>query len=271
MRSAIVQTEYGQAQDLVEQAADWPYLFIEHTLLPGKASRFRTDVADHRSFVVVRGIAELRFLRQDGSLGTQRYDYLKGWHALPGSVFRIGNVSGQAAAVVVEAGSVRGSTRETADLTELRGKATAFDYPEVSYYIVNKPWGHEVWYTQNLPDPPYALKQIHMTAGHQSSLQSHQHKAETNYVIDGEATVLNGVVAPDDHNAVIDPAELPTSIHCAGTGWTSAPQVLHRVIARSDYTSIEVSTPELDDVIRWQDDTRRKHGRIDAEHAAGRP
>jgi hypothetical protein len=31
-----------------------------------------------------------------------------------------------------------------------------------------------------------------------------------------------------------------------------------------------VSTPELDDVIRWQDDTGRSDGRIDAEHRAGR-
>ena len=44
------------------------------------------------------------------------------------------------------------------------------------------------------------------------------------------------------------------------------PGELHRVIARCDYTAIEVSTPELDDVIRWQDDTGRGHGRIESEH-----
>ena len=52
-----------------------------------------------------------------------------------------------------------------------------------------------------------------------------------------------------------------------GSGWSSPPGELHRVIARRDYTAIEVSTPELDDVIRWQDDTGRGHGRIESEHA----
>jgi hypothetical protein len=114
------------------------------------------------------------------------------------------------------------------------------------------------------------MKQIHMTQGNQSSLQSHQYKAETNYVIDGEATVLNGRIAPDDLHTRIDPDTLPRSVRGPLTGWTSAPRVLHRVIARSDYTSIEVSTPQLDDVIRWQDDTGRTNGRIDAEHQAVR-
>ena len=38
------------------------------------------------------------------------------------------------------------------------------------------------------------------------------------------------------------------------------------MIAEKDYTAIEVSTPELDDVIRWQDDSNRNHGRIEKEH-----
>lgn len=46
--------------------------------------------------------------------------------------------------------------------------------------------------------------------------------------------------------------------------------MLHRVIAESDYTSVEVSTPELDDVIRWADDTNRGNGRIEVEHVGAR-
>ena len=41
------------------------------------------------------------------------------------------------------------------------------------------------------------------------------------------------------------------------------------IIASEDYTAIEVSTPELDDVIRWQDDTDRGSGRLDHEHNGG--
>ena len=36
----------------------------------------------------------------------------------------------------------------------------------------------------------------------------------------------------------------------------------HRVIAITDYTSLEVSTPHLDDVIRFADDTNRPSGKL---------
>jgi quercetin dioxygenase-like cupin family protein len=175
--------------------------------------------------------------------------------------------AGAEPAVLVEAGSVLGDT------TEVDGPglaAPACRCPDVSDYTVSKPWGDEVWYTQNLPGVPYALKRIRMTKGHQSSLQSHRQKAETNYVIEGEATVLGGAFAPDDLDAVIDVASLASTVHAARSGWTNPPGELHRVIAHTDYTSIEVSTPELDDVIRWQDDAGRGHGRIASEHAGGR-
>jgi hypothetical protein len=52
----------------------------------------------------------------------------------------------------------------------------------------------------------------------------------------------------------------------SGRGWSSEHRELHRVIANSNYISIEISTPELDDVIRWEDDNDRGNGRIDSEH-----
>jgi quercetin dioxygenase-like cupin family protein len=135
---------------------------------------------------------------------------------------------------------------------------------------VTKPWGWEVWLTDNLADPAYALKQISMTAGHRSSLQSHDRKAETNYVVTGTAVVLNGGTAPVDPSARVDPVLLPRSVHIPGSSWSSPPGMLHRVIAEQDYTAVEVSTPELDDVRRWQDDTGRASGRIEAEHGGRR-
>ena len=140
----------------------------------------------------------------------------------------------------------------------------------LSDYTVSKPWGHEVWYTGPAGHAPYALKQIHMTAGKRSSLQSHRLKAETNYVVDGYVTVLNGTFAPTDGRAV-DATAIPRQSHGPRTGWTSSPGMLHRVIAETDYTAIEVSTPELDDVVRWADDTARGNGRIAAEHERRRP
>ena len=52
--------------------------------------------------------------------------------------------------------------------------------------------------------------------------------------------------------------------------WTSTPGVVHRVIAATDYLAYEVSTPELDDVIRLQDDSQRESGLIKSEHTGAR-
>lgn len=250
-----LETSSGHVEDLVEQAGT-PYLFVKHTLEAFGAAPFRTHPDDYRSFLVLSGQVQA----DDWGRKPNAHGYLEGWHAPPGSVYRLRNPHPRRA-VVLEAGSACGQTREAPQPSPSRA-----DLASVSGYTVTKPWGFEVWYTENLPNPRYALKRIHMTAGRQSSLQSHRHKAETNYVIEGEATVLNGLLAPDDPDAVVDPAELPVSVHRPGSGWSSAPGVLHRVIARSDYTSIEVSTPELDDVIRWRDDAGRGDGRIEAEH-----
>jgi|TARA_X000001036_G_C20676300_1_gene804312 hypothetical protein len=137
----------------------------------------------------------------------------------------------------------------------------------LSDYKVDKPWGFENWYTDNLDNPSYALKRIHMEKGFQSSLQSHQYKSETNYVIDGEALVLYGLDAPSDLNKEIVIKDLSRKIYSPFTGWSNKVNELHRVIAHTSYDAIEISTPELDDVVRWADDNKRSSGRIDTEHS----
>ena len=122
-----------------------------------------------------------------------------------------------------------------------------------SNYKVDKPWGYELWLELN---EYYAYKLIHMESGNQSSLQSHEHKYETNYVIEGEAEVLleNGN------------GELESEIFKVGDGWSVPTGKKHRVIAKTDYTALEVSTPHLNDVVRYQDDNNRVSGKIDSEH-----
>jgi quercetin dioxygenase-like cupin family protein len=233
------------------------YLFREHRLEPGAEAGWRRHPADRRSFVVASG----RVVVAAAGRAPVEYGPLAGWHAGPGAVYRIG---ASAAAVLLEAGSAAGPTHGAADPTACEPLAPLGDHR------VSKPWGHEVWLTDNLTDPPYALKLITMTAGHRSSLQSHERKAETNYVVRGEATVLNGGTAPADPSVPVDAASLPRSVHGPGSGWSSPPGMLHRVIAEQDYTAVEVSTPELDDVLRWQDDTGRSGGRIESEHGVRR-
>lgn len=245
------------AEDLVEMNPR-RYVFLEHSLPSSGDSRVFTVGADSlRSYVVIRGQVKVRWLDiEETEFG--EYSYLSGWHA-GGVAFTIVN-SGQGAAVVLEAG---------VDDVDPGRRFPARLFP-LSDYTVSKPWGHEVWYTQNGGRIPYALKQIHMVAGKRSSLQSHQFKAETNYVVDGHVTVLNGTFAPADGGPV-NAAAIPRQTHGPRSGWTSSPGMLHRVIAETDYTAIEVSTPELDDVIRWEDDTARGNGRISTEHEREQP
>lgn len=123
----------------------------------------------------------------------------------------------------------------------------------VSGYKVEKPWGYEIWLELN---EFYAYKLIHMTKDNRSSLQSHDYKYETNYVIEGEAEVL----------LEKDNGEIESEIFKAGSGWSVPIGRKHRVIAKTDYTALEVSTPHLNDVIRYQDDTGRFSGKINSEH-----
>ena len=124
---------------------------------------------------------------------------------------------------------------------------------DVSSYRVDKPWGYEIWLEVN---EHYAFKLIHMTKGNRCSLQSHEKKVEANYVIAGEAEVLL-----EDENGV-----LQSSVYGVGKGWVVPVGKKHRVIAKTDYTALEVSTPHLDDVIRYQDDSARTSGKIESEH-----
>lgn len=250
--------EAAVTEDLVEMDPR-RYVYLEHSLpSPGGSQVFTVGADSLRSYVVIRGQVTVRRLDTEEAEDTQ-YSYLAGWHAWDAAFDVLS--AGQEPAVIVEAG---------VDDVSPAGRFPARLFP-VSDYTVAKPWGHEIWYTENGGDSaPYALKQIHMTAGKRSSLQSHQFKAETNYVVAGHVTVLNGTLAPAA-GSTVDTAAIPRQVHGPRTRWTSSPGVLHRVIAETDYTSIEVSTPELDDVIRWEDDSARGNGRIAAEHSGRRP
>lgn len=124
----------------------------------------------------------------------------------------------------------------------------------LSSYKVEKPWGHEIWLELN---GTYVLKLIHMKAGFKSSLQSHVHKIESNYVLEGKAYVS----MQDDYGAWIK------RYIGAGDGWTVLPGRKHQVAAETDYTAIEVSSPHLDDVIRYNDEYGRQDGKVEEEHS----
>ena len=128
------------------------------------------------------------------------------------------------------------------------------DNLSVSTYRVEKPWGYELWLELN---EFYAYKLIHMKKGNRCSLQSHDYKIEANYVIEGEAEVL----------LENDEGIMESKVYKKGMGWTVPLNRKHRVVAKESYTALEVSTPHLNDVVRYEDDTNRKSGKIEKEHA----
>ena len=142
--------------------------------------------------------------------------------------------------------------------------------------LVEKPWGWERWIADAEPSFRYALKQIFIRAPYKSSIQFHKDKQETNYVQKGRAILhysaepidldayLNGRYSEDKIAQII--ASLKSREIVPGMVFHVFPGFIHRVEAIEDLTMIEVSTTELDDVYRLQDDSGRGHGRIESEH-----
>lgn len=110
---------------------------------------------------------------------------------------------------------------------------------------VDKPWGYELWWA--LTDA-YAGKILHIEAGHRLSLQFHESKDESCYVLAGRLRLTKG---PSE--AEISSVELG-----AGDVWRNMPGEVHTIEALEDSDIVEVSTPEVDDVVRLSDDYGRE-------------
>ena len=104
---------------------------------------------------------------------------------------------------------------------------------------VPKPWGHELIFAEN---DRYAGKILHLEAGQSLSLQYHERKDETIYVLKGE---LDLTVEVEGHLEQMRLSE--------GSSYRIRPGVRHRMAAAAGCDLIEVSSPELDDVVRLED------------------
>ena len=109
---------------------------------------------------------------------------------------------------------------------------------------VPKPWGHEVIFAEN---DRYAGKILHLEPGHSLSLQYHERKDETFYVLRGEVSL-----------SVEIEGEMRELRLAEGSTYRIRPGVRHRMRADTPCDLIEVSSPELDDVVRLQDDYGRE-------------
>jgi len=109
---------------------------------------------------------------------------------------------------------------------------------------VEKPWGYEIHWART---DRYVGKILHINAGHALSLQYHNVKDETIYLSTGrllyeleiEGRLTGRELTPGD------------TVHVT-------PKTVHRMTALEDCDVFEVSTPEIDDVVRLEDRYGRK-------------
>jgi mannose-6-phosphate isomerase len=106
---------------------------------------------------------------------------------------------------------------------------------------VPKPWGSEqIWALTER----YCGKLLVVRAGHALSLQFHREKDESWYVLEGRAKIefaAAGEKAPS------------SEVVKSGAAFRITPGTVHRVSALEDTTILEVSTPQLEDVVRLED------------------
>jgi mannose-6-phosphate isomerase-like protein (cupin superfamily) len=110
---------------------------------------------------------------------------------------------------------------------------------------VPKPWGHELIWAHT---DRYVGKVLVIEAGKRLSLQRHEIKDESIYVLAGRLRLFL-----EDDQGVVQTEELGPGDHRrVATGR------IHRYEAIERVELMEVSTPELDDVVRLEDDYGRE-------------
>jgi quercetin dioxygenase-like cupin family protein len=110
---------------------------------------------------------------------------------------------------------------------------------------VEKPWGYELHWAKT---DRYVGKLIHVAKGHALSLQYHNLKDETIYLHSGR------LLFEIEVDGTLEKREM-----CPGERVHITPRTVHRMTAIEDSDIFEVSTPELQDVVRLDD----RYGRAD--------
>lgn len=113
--------------------------------------------------------------------------------------------------------------------------------------MIEKPWGYEQIIQKN---DHYVLKQIHIEPGKRLSLQYHKEKMETIYCLSEEVTVWTKRSEDDTETRKVTLRY--------GEAFHIMPNQIHRFAAGFYPVDLmEVSTPQLDDVVRLEDDYNR--------------
>lgn len=122
-----------------------------------------------------------------------------------------------------------------------------------------KPWGREIWFANTAG---YAGKILEVKKGKRLSLQYHEKKCETQYVMSGKIKLHIGKDQNSIEEIVLNPGEK----------YDVFPGMVHRIEALEDSEVFEVSTDQLTDIVRLADDYNRpqrgNHEELDAKLGA---
>ena len=105
--------------------------------------------------------------------------------------------------------------------------------------------GPRLWFADT---EVYAGKILHVDTGHRLSLQYHERKDESSYLLEGRLLLVRGPNADELTETVLEP----------GAAWRVRPGEVHTIEALEDAVVVEVSTPHLDDVVRLSDSYGRE-------------
>ena len=111
-------------------------------------------------------------------------------------------------------------------------------------YRVEKPWGYEIIWAKT---DRYLGKILHIEPGHLLSLQYHNRKDETIYVLEGEIILR----LQQGETLIERPLRQGESFH-------NQPKMIHQFEAVVKTDLLEASTAEIDDVVRLRD----RYGRV---------
>jgi mannose-6-phosphate isomerase-like protein (cupin superfamily) len=112
---------------------------------------------------------------------------------------------------------------------------------------VEKPWGYELHWVPE--DAPYMGKIEHVNAGCRMSLQVHDQKRESWFIMNGRAKVIWENSSGDMVETELEP----------GKGYSTSVGQKHRLVGITDCDIIEVSTQEQGTTWRLEDDYARPH------------
>lgn len=110
--------------------------------------------------------------------------------------------------------------------------------------IKQKPWGREIWFANT---HGYVGKILEVTKGKRYSLQYHEQKTETQYLLSGQVKLTVGKDKNNLQDLILNP----------GDKHDIFPYTIHRIEALQDSQIFEVSTNQLEDIVRLEDDYSR--------------